>query len=49
MHVLIKVNNAIVIPTIRVECVAHRNCFQLFRTCMLRNIGSCGGGKFRDD
>ena len=48
MHVPIKFNNAFVIPRITRECTAHRNCSDLFHTCLQRNIGSCTGGKFRD-
>ena len=41
IHVPNEVNSAIVIPTIKVECATHRNCSQLFHTCLQRKIGSC--------
>ena len=44
----IEIKSAIVIPTIRGECVTHRNCSQLFHTCLQHNIGSCRYGEFRD-
>ena len=47
-HVPIENNGAIVLPTIRGECATHRNCSQLFHTCLQRNIG-CRDGKFCDD
>ena len=40
MHVPNENNSAIVIPTIRGDCATHRNCSQLFDTCLQRNIGS---------
>ena len=43
-----KVSFAIVIPTNWVGCVTHRNCSQLFYTCLQRNIGSCRGVEFQD-
>ena len=46
IHVPNENNSAIVIPTIRGECITHLNCSQLFHTCLQRNIGSCRGGEF---
>ena len=40
--------SAIVIPTIRGECTTHRNCSQLFHSCLQRNISSCRDDEFRD-
>ena len=34
VHVTKKFNNDFVIPTIRGECATHRNCSQLFHTCL---------------
>ena len=42
-------NSAIVIPTIRGECATHRNCSQLFHTCLQRKICYCKDGEFGDD
>ena len=48
IHVPNENNSAVVVPTIRGECAAHRNCSQWFHTCLQRNIGSCRDGEFRD-
>ena len=47
-HAPNEVISAIVLPTIRGECAAHRNCSQLFQTCLQRDIGSCRDGEFCD-
>ena len=39
IHVPNKVNNAIVIPRIRVACLTNRYCSQIIHTCLQRNIG----------
>ena len=48
IHVPNENNSAIVLPTIRGECATHRNCFQLFHTCLQRIIGYCRDGEIRD-
>ena len=48
IHVSEEDNSAIVINTIRGECATHRNCSQLFHTCLQGEICSCGDGDFRD-
>ena len=48
IHVPNENNSATVIRTIRGECTTHRNCSQLFHTCLQRNISSCRYGENRD-
>ena len=48
IHVPRQFDIAIVIPTIRGECTAHRSCSQIFHTCWQRNLGSCKRGEFCD-
>ena len=46
IHVPNIVNYAFVI--LRIKSELHRNCSQLFHTCLQRNIGCCRGGELRD-
>ena len=43
-----EINSAFVIPTIRGEFATHRNCSQIFQTCLQRNMGSCRDGELND-
>ena len=48
-HVPYEINSAIILPTSRSECATHRNCSQLFHTCLQRNImASCRDGEVCD-
>ena len=46
-HVPNKFNIALVIPSMRGECLAHHYCTQLIHTCLRPNNGSCRDGEFR--
>ena len=43
-----KLNNAIVLATIRIEYAKQRNSSHLIHSCMQRNIAFCLVGNFRD-
>ena len=40
--------NGFFMPIIRPECAQHRNCSELFHSCLQRNIGSCRSCKTHD-
>ena len=48
IHVLNSFIFAIVIPSIRDECVKHRHCSHKFHSCLLRKNCFCGVGEFHD-